>query len=56
MGMSLDAILGEGQIFEEMVELAAGIFLLTAQQRVRIAAGVNAIDLDEDRQLVQARR
>jgi len=56
MGMSLDAILGEGQIFEEMVELAAGIFLLTAQQRVRIAAGVNAIDLDEDHQLVQTRR
>jgi hypothetical protein len=52
MGMSLDAFLGEGQIFEEMAELAAGIFLLTAQQRVRIAAGKSAFDNVDDRRAI----
>ena len=38
MGMSLDGYVGHAQIFEEMVELAAYLLLLAAQQRVRIAS------------------
>lgn len=35
MGLSLQNYLGYGQIFEETVELAAYLFLLAAQQRIR---------------------
>ncbi|MBB4228485.1 hypothetical protein [Rhizobium mongolense] len=45
MGMSLDAIVGDGQIFEEAVELAASLFLLSAQQRVRMGGGVRPATL-----------
>ncbi|TCU23135.1 hypothetical protein EV130_108280 [Rhizobium azibense] len=45
MGMSLDAVVGNGQIFEEAVELAASLFLLTAQQRVRMGGGLRPATL-----------
>lgn len=38
MGMNLDSVLGEGQVFEELVELAGGLFLLVAQQRIHLVA------------------
>lgn len=37
MGLSLQSYIGFGQIFEETVELASYLFLLAAQQRVRLA-------------------
>ncbi|AJD40886.1 hypothetical protein C9413_05195 [Rhizobium sp. SEMIA 4085] len=45
MGTSLDAIVGDGQIFEEAVELAGSLFLLTAQQRVRMGGGLRPATL-----------
>jgi hypothetical protein len=38
MGMSLDRYVGIPEVFEETVELAGYLFLLTAQQRIRIAS------------------
>lgn len=37
MHMSLDAYVGFAQVVEETVELAGYVFLLTAQQRIRVA-------------------
>lgn len=36
MGLSLQGYLGYGQIFEEMIELAAYLFLIAAQHRIRL--------------------
>jgi len=38
MGMSLDAYVGIPEVFEETVELAGYMFLLAAQQRIRMAS------------------
>lgn len=38
IGLSLDRYIAHGQIFEEISELAAYIFLLSAQQKIRFAS------------------
>jgi hypothetical protein len=48
MGMSLDSVLGEGQVFEELIELAGSLFLLVAQQRIRLVAAPAELTLVAD--------